>query len=1021
MNENKALRYDPIAMSEASTVVSVYEPGPRTAEDYQSEAQLEREFIQILQSQAYEYLAIHSEEDLIANLRFQLEGLNKVSFSDEEWKRFFSDFISTKNDTVEDKTIRFQENEVYDLELDDGTIKNVRLIDKHNVHNNRLQVINQYEVGQGEGGAQHNNRYDVTILVNGLPIVHVELKRRGVEIREAFNQIRRYQRESFWAGSGLFDYVQIFVISNGTHTKYYSNTARLQHIGDRKLANRKNTSNSFEFTSWWADANNKPISDLTAFAKTFFAKHSLLNVLTKYCVLTAGNPRLLLVMRPYQIVATERILQRIVTSFNAGKVGTLAAGGYIWHTTGSGKTLTSFKTAQLATKIPGIHKVLFVVDRKDLDYQTVLEYDRFQKGAANSNTSTAQLKRQLEDPEARIIVTTIQKLATFVRGNQAGHRAFTDHTAIIFDECHRSQFGDMHKQIRKFFKNYHLFGFTGTPIFAANQSSGGDVSLRTTEQAFGEKLHTYTIVDAINDKNVLPFRIDHLNTIKSKDIEDAQVSAIERESALLADDRLSKVVAYILEHFPQKTKRGAGYELRGRRVRGFNALFATASIKAAMAYYAEFERQQKQLVPDKRLTVGLIYSYAPNPDSDEAVNGLLGEEGFDTEQLPDNAKDFLAKAINDYNQTFGTNYGVDSARFENYYKDLSRRIKEREIDLVIVVNMFLTGFDATTLNTLFVDKNLKAHGLIQAFSRTNRILNSVKTYGNIVSFRDLEQQTQDAIALFGNKDARGIVLLKPYAEYHDEYRKKVNDLTSLFPVDQVIVGEQNKKDFIALFGAITRLLNILTSFDQFADDRTLPDRDLQDYRSKYLDLYREFRQNGEGDQEPIQDDVVFEIELIKQVEINVDYILMLVEKYRKERGDGDDIEIKIEISRAVNASPSLRSKKDLIEQFIDSVSTSGDIADEWNAYIQAKKEHELKALIKEENLKPEQTEELIESAFRDGALNISGTAITRVMPPMSRFTPNGERRTRKQLITRELKVFFERFFGLSTNPTRDRE
>ena len=756
-------------------------------------------------------------------------------------------------------------------------------------------MINQYEIG---AGAKHTNRYDVTILVNGLPIVHIELKRRGVDIREAFNQIDRYQRDSFWAGSGLFEYVQLFVISNGTLTKYYSNTTRRQHISDASGKKTRKTSNSFEFTSWWADAQNKPIQDLTAFAKTFFARHTLLNILTKYCVLTAD--RLLLVMRPYQIVAAERILSRIEISTNYKQLGTLKAGGYVWHTTGSGKTLTSFKAAQLASRMPDVDKVLFVVDRKDLDYQTMREYDRFEKGAANSNTSTAVLKRQLEDPSARIIFTTIQKLATFIGGNK-GHDIYSGHVVIIFDECHRSQFGDMHSAITKAFKRYNLFGFTGTPIFAVNAGTSGNPKLRTTAQAFGcflhgdpancppgeshqMAIHAYTIVDAISDKNVLPFRIDYVNTVRvSTGLTDKQVSAIDTEKALLAPERLTKVVDYTLEHFDQKTRRSEHYSLGERRVRGFNALFAAASIEAAKRYYTRFKEQQADLTPDRKLKIGLIYSYAAN----EAVaDDYLDEEGFETGGLDQSSRDFLEAAIQDYNTLYGTSFDTGSDKFQNYYKDLSLRLKNREVDLVIVVNMFLTGFDATTLNTLFVDKRLVNHGLIQAYSRTNRILNSVKTYGNIVSFRDLEEETNDAIALFGNKDAKGIVLLKPYAEYYDEYAEKVQELLTQFPLSQPIIGESAQKAFIALFGHILRLQNILTSFDDFAGNEILTERQGQDYRSVYLDLYAEFKKDGSAEKESIVEDVVFEIELIKQVEINVDYILMLVQKYREARGDG---------------------------------------------------------------------------------------------------------------------------------------
>jgi len=1010
MTEPTGVRYDPIVVSAESTVVAEYVSETADEAAYQSEAALEREFISVLRSQAYEYLSLTSEAELIANLRVQLEALNGITFSEAEWERFFRERIAGANEGPIEKTVRIQEDHVQILRRDDGSTKNVALIDKTTIHNNRLQVINQYEVAEGEGGAARSNRYDVTVLVNGLPMVHVELKRRGVDIREAFNQIDRYQRDSFWAGSGLFDYVQLFVVSNGTLTKYYSNTTRRQHVSERAGSKRvRKTSNSFEFTSWWADATNRPIQDLTAFAKTFFARHTLLNILCKYCVLTAD--RMLLVMRPYQIVATERILQRIEIATNYKQLGKVSAGGYVWHTTGSGKTLTSFKTAQLATRLPGVDKVLFVVDRKDLDYQTMREYDRFEKGAANSNTSTAVLKKQLEDAAARIIITTVQKLSTFVAANK-GHRIYDGHIVIIFDECHRSQFGEMHTAITRAFKRYHLFGFTGTPIFSVNAGSGGNPQLRTTEQAFGDKLHTYTIVDAITDKNVLPFRIDYVNTIKLPEgVADEQVSAIDTEKALLAPERIGQVAGYTLEHFDQKTRRAERYSLAGKRVRGFNALFATASIEAAKRYYLEFKEQQKDLLPDRRLKVGIIFSYASN----EAVDDYLDEEGFETGALDQSSRDFLDDAIGDYNTMYGTSFDTSADRFQNYYKDLSLRLKSREIDLVIVVNMFLTGFDSTTLNTLFADKNLRAHGLVQAYSRTNRILNSVKTYGNIVSFRDLEQETNDAIAIFGNKDARGIVLLKPYGDYYSVYAAKVALLLFQYPPGTPVVGESAQKEFIALFGAILRLQNILTSFDDFAGDEILSERQAQDYRSVYLDLYAELRGKAEADKAPINDDIVFEIELIKQVEINVDYILMLVQKWRDAHGDGSDVEVRESISRAVDASPSLRNKKDLIEAFVDSVSVDGAIDEEWRAFMRARREAELDAIIAAEGLRPAATRAFIETAFRDGAVQTTGTAITRVLPPVSRFSPGGEHGEKKQRVLAKLGEFFERFFGLGTS------
>ena len=776
----------------------------------------------------------------------------------------------------------------------------------------------------------------------------------------------------------------------------------------RGVGRRGQSSCGLTVAGWGAGAKYRPATELTGFAKTFFARHALLNILTRYCVFDVD--RKLLVMRPYQIVAAERILQRIATATNHRQLGSIAAGGYVWHTTGSGKTLTSFKVAQLARGLPDINKVLFVVDRKDLDYQTMREYERFEKGAANSNTSTAVLQRQLEDPNARIIITTIQKLSRFVAKNRK-HPVYDQHVVVIFDECHRSQFGDMHAEITRVFRRYHLFGFTGTPIFADNAGSSGNPLRRTTEQAFGDRLHTYTIVDAINDKNVLPFRIDYINTIKtSSSIKDKKVSAIDTERALLAPERITQIVGYIREHFDQKTKRSSSYRHDGKRLAGFNSLFATASIDAAKRYYAEFAEQQKKLPPAQRLKVGLIYSFAAN---EEEGDGLLGEEEFETEGLDQSSRDFLDAAIADYNALFGTSFDTSADKFENYYKDLSQRLKKRELDLVIVVNMFLTGFDATTLNTLWADKNLRAHGLIQAYSRTNRILNSVKTYGNIVSFRDLEQETNDALALFGNKDAKGIVLLKAYAEYYKEYEKRIGELVADFPLGKAIIGEVAQKAFIKLFGAILRLKNILTAFDEFAGNEILSERDFQDYQSLYLNLYAEFRSTADADKESINDDVVFEIELIKQVEINVDYILMLVEKYLKAKGSGQDKEIRATIERAINASPGLRNKKDLIELFVDSVSTKARVDAQWLAFVATRKAEELERIIADEGLNADETRAFIDNAFRDGAIPATGTAITKILPPVSRFARNNGHAAKKQSVLDKLAAFFERYFGLA--------
>jgi type I restriction enzyme R subunit len=831
-----------------------------------------------------------------------------------------------------------------------------------------------------------------------------------VAIREAFNQINRYQRDSFWSGSGLFEYVQIFVISNGTHTKYYSNTTRDSHVAEQVgVRRRRQTSNSFEFTSWWADAKNRNIADLTGFTKTFFAKHTLLSILTRYCVFDAD--RKLLVMRPYQIAATERILQRIETSTNHRQLGSIAAGGYVWHTTGSGKTLTSFKAAQLASRLEDVDKVVFVVDRKDLDYQTMREYERFEKGAANSNVSTNVLKRQLEDPDARIIITTIQKLSRFVVQNK-GHSIYGGHVVLIFDECHRSQFGDMHIAIEKAFKRYHLFGFTGTPIFAENAGSSGSPRLRTTEQAFGDRLHTYTIVDAINDRNVLPFRLDFVNTIKlPAELADKQVSAIDTERALLAPERIGPIVGYIRDHFDQKTKRSFGYTLAGKRLAGFNSLLATASIDAAKRYYAEFKRQQVELPEAQRLKVALIYSYAANEDDPD----FLAEEEFETDDLDASSRDFLERAIADYNAMFGTSFDTSSDRFQNYYKDLSLRLRNRELDLAIVVNMFLTGFDATTLNTLWVDKGLRAHGLIQAYSRTNRILNSVKTYGNVVTFRDLEEQTNDALALFGNEEARGIVLLKPYGEYYDEYVERVAELQELFPLGDVWQrGESATKMFIALFGSILRLRNILTAFDEFVGNEILSERDYQDYQSIYLDIHAELRRQADSEKESIIDDVVFEIELVKQVEVNVDYILLLVEQYREQRGDGTDREVETlqKIRRAIDSSISLRNKRDLILAFVDRVSADSDVKEEWRRFVEARRDDELDQIIAQEGLNRDATRAFVERAFRNGAIPTTGAAVTEVMPPISRFARDDIYGVRKRTVLDRLTAFLERYYTL---------
>ena len=1037
-----------VAASNENTVVTEYEPVKSRSDSYQSEAELEKEFIHLLTEQGYTYLQIHKEEDLICNLRSCMEELNHYKFSDDEWSRFFSDALANPNEHIVEKTRKIQEDNVQVLKRDDGSSKNITIIDRKNIHNNKLQVINQYVIGTEEG-ARHDNRYDVTVLVNGLPLVHIELKRRGVAIREAFNQINRYQRDSFWAGCGLFEYVQIFVISNGTNTKYYSNSTRFNAIKDASSGKTKKekTSNSFEFTSFWADSNNRVIPDLIDFTKTFFAKHTILNILTKYCIFTAEDT--LLVMRPYQITATERILNRIEIANNYKKYGDIAGGGYIWHTTGSGKTLTSFKSARLASQLPYIDKVLFVVDRKDLDYQTMKEYDRFEKGAANSNSNTTILKRQLEDSNAHIIITTIQKLSTFIK-KYPGHEVFGKHVVIIFDECHRSQFGDMHADIVKNFKKYHIFGFTGTPIFAVNSGSKSNAKYFTTAQTFGDQLHTYTIVDAINDKNVLPFHVDYIKTMDmEEDITDEMVWDINREKTYMAPERIKRVTKYILDHFDQKTYRGnksyyynalmnigevasaangkVEEEKRKQRLSGFNSILAVASVDMAKLYYQEFKKQM-EADPTKKLRIATIYSYGAN---EEETDGILDEENpEDTSALDKSSRDFLDDAIKDYNEMFKTNYSTDSDRFQNYYKDVSLRMKNKELDLLIVVNMFLTGFDATTLNTLWVDKNLKMHGLIQAFSRTNRILNSIKIFGNIVCFRNLQKRVDSAISLFGDKNAGGIVLLQSFNDYYYGYESvdgtpmpgyvdMIEELAEKFPLtDPRIEGEQNQKEFIALFGALLRMRNLLVSFDEFEGKEKISERDLQDYLGRYQDLRDEWKRKREnGESTDIIDDIVFEIELIKQIEINIDYILMLVKKYHDSHGE--DKEVLITIRKAIDASPELRSKKQLIENFIMGINEVDDVLVEWQDYVVQQREHDLEVLIESERLKPDETRKFIENAFRDGEIKTTGTDIDKLLPPVSRFGGSNRAEMKKGVIDR-LMAYFERFYGM-TNAKFNRE
>ena len=1014
-----------ISENDKSTVLAEYKGLNRVSTSYQSEAALEKEFINTLVEQGYEYLTIHSENELILNLRKQLEKLNNYHFTDGEWDYFFSKVVANKNDYIIEKTRLIQEDYKQEITLDSGEKKNIYLIDKNIIHNNKLQVINQYVNNDGN----YDNRYDVTILVNGLPLVHMELKKRGVDLREAFNQIERYQRDSFWASSGLYNFVQIFVISNGTLTKYYSNTTREFHINNKV----KRKSNSFEFTSYWADQKNNSITDLIDFAKTFFTKHTLLNVLTKYCVFTSEEE--LLVMRPYQIVATEKILNRINIAYNNKFYGTINAGGYIWHTTGSGKTLTSFKTSQLVTKLPFIDKVLFVVDRKDLDYQTMKEYNKFKEGAANSNTSTKVLESQLNDDNAKIIITTIQKLSTFIKKNTDSD-VFNKHVVFIFDECHRSQFGEMHKSIIKKFKKYYTFGFTGTPIFPENARTIKGIS-ETTEQVFGERLHTYTIVNAIADKNVLPFKYEYIGRVDIRDgVKDEKIYDIDEEKYFDNHIRINLITNYIINHFSTKTKTNESYlystldnviavakkqnteEIKTKKnVNGFNSIFAVSSIKMAKEYYNEFKKLLS--LNNSNLKVAIIYSYGVNDE-----DGIIDENSESTDNLSLDDRTFLDNAIKDYNKIFGTSYDTSSEKFQNYYKDISLRMKNREIDILIVVNMFLTGFDAKTLNTLWVDKSLKWHGLIQAFSRTNRILNSVKTYGNIVSFRNLENRLNEALAKFGDEEARGVVLLKPYKDYYygyeDEngkkfagYQELVNKLTTRFKPGELMQSEEEQKEFIKLYGSILKVMNILSSFDEFKNEELISERDKQDYHSVYIELYNEFKNKAKREKTDISGDVVFEMELIKSIEVNIDYILALVKKYHD--SNMEDKEILVTIQKNIMASPDLRNKKDLIMEFIESLNQESDIYNDFELFMNSKKKEELDKIIDEENLNKNETYKFIKRSFEQGKVETNGTEISDILPPMNMFSPTNDRQEKKNKVIDKLLEFFNKFFNISSN------
>ncbi|HEC1554197.1 TPA: type I restriction endonuclease subunit R [Campylobacter upsaliensis] len=988
-----------LAQNTTSTIAVEFTPSKRQNSSYQSEAQLEKELIATLQAQGYEYAKITDEKSLESNLRTKLEELNSTTLSDTEWRRFFAQVLSRANASIVEKSVLIQEDYIQPLERDNGSIINFKLIDKADIHKNSLQVINQYEATT----PTRSHRYDVSILVNGLPLVHIELKRRGVSLKEAFNQINRYGRESFFSGSGLFEFVQIFVISNGTQSKYYSNTTRDFHIKTKQGIKTTKTSNSFEFTSYFSDEKNTIIDDLIDFAKTFFARHTLLNILCHYCVLDVD--RKLLVLRPYQIAACEKILQQIAISYHNKfyeKSSEQKSGGYIWHTTGSGKTLTSFKTAQLVSKIQEIAKVLFVVDRKDLDYQTMREYDRFQKGAATGSKSTKELQSRLNstDKNHKIIITTIQKLSRFIAQAEKDHTIFNEHIVMIFDECHRSQFGQMQKDIAKAFKKLYLFGFTGTPIFAANA-----LGFETTERVFGACLHRYTIIHAIRDHNVLPFRVDYHTTTKDT----TQIT----DEILLNPTRIEHITRYILDHFTTHTKRNAkSYNLNGKHTKGFNALFATQSIPMAMRYYEEFQAQQASLPESQRLKIGIIYSYAPNDELEE-------ENSEDTTALPKSQRDFLDAAISDYNAIFACRFDSSADNFQNYYKDFSLKLKNRELDLAIVVNMFLTGFDATTLNTLYVDKSLRYHGLLQAYSRTNRILNSVKSFGNIIAFRDLSKATDDALTLFSDENAKGIVFLRSLEEYlqgytdengkeHKGYNELLQELTDTFPLEsfrQATLKQSDKKHFLALFGELLKLRNILEIFDNFSDP--LNERDKQDYQSHYISTYEELRKDKD-DKESNLDEVEFEVELLAQVEVSIEYILELIAKYHKDQATNYEPILKL-----LDSSLSLRSKKELFLRFIDSLHTQSNVEKDFSAYIKTHKNNALQDIINALNLDPKKTKEFMQDSFERGELRDYGRAFGEILPPSPLFGKGAEQTHKiREKALEKLQAFFELFKGL---------
>ena len=1008
MSEKSAV-YETSTIAEMTNgiILANYEKILQVQEAYQSEAELEESMIKNLVLQGYEKFDGKTSDDLYKNLKIQIEKLNKVTFTDEEWKRFLTEYLDSPNDGMIEKTRKVQENHIYDFIFDDGHLKNIKIIDKKNIHNNFLQVTNQV---RQEG--THDNRYDVTILVNGLPLVHIELKKRGVNLHEAFNQIHRYSKESFNAENSLYKYVQIFVISNGTYTRYFANTT----------AQNKN---HYEFTCEWADAKNRVIRDLEDFIATFFEKRTMLEVLTKYCVFDSNNT--LLIMRPYQIAATERILWKIESSFQNRKAGKIEAGGFIWHTTGSGKTLTSFKTAKLATELDYIDKVFFVVDRKDLDYQTMKEYQKFQPDSVNGSRDTKELKRSIEKQDNKIVVTTIQKLNEFVKKN-LNHEIYDKHCVIIYDECHRSQFGDAQKNIRKSFKHYYQFGFTGTPIFPENA-----LGVETTAGIFGAQLHSYVITDAIRDEKVLKFKVDY-NDIRPKfksaesETDEKKIKAIEKKM-LLHSERISEITEYILKVYNTKTHRNEQYDLKHRRLIGFNAIFAVQSVEAAKLYYEEFKKQQRDISEEKRLKIATIYSFTANEEQNAI--GDIPDENFEPGAMDSSSKEFLDKVISDYNGYFKTNYSTNGKEFQNYYKDLSQKVKDKEIDLLIVVGMFLTGFDAPTLNTLFVDKNLRYHDLIQAFSRTNRILNKVKTFGNIVCFRNLEKATEDAIKTFGDENSVNVILEKSYDEYingfiDEETGKSMkgyvdlcNEIVDKFPNPVEIELDSDKKEFAELFGELLKSENILRNFDEFENfEKIISDRQMQDMKSVYVDICEDIRndrknnENKNGEEEIDFSDIEFQIDLLKTDEINLDYILSLILKKSKEH---DDIEtLKSEIRRIIRTSLGTRAKEDLVMNFINKtdlseIKNSGDILESFYKYANEEKKIKIDELIENESLKKD-SERFIEKSINKGFVDYAGAELDSILPPTSRR--KGAREAKKQTVLQKIRNIVEIFIGI---------